>query len=85
LRQRRGDAADDAGAPRLQLVGSPSRRHGGVAMIGRLRGTLVGKRPPWALVEVGGVGYELEVPMSTLYDLPEVGSEVVLLTHYAHK
>jgi Holliday junction DNA helicase RuvA len=54
-------------------------------MIGRLRGTLVGKRPPWALVEVGGVGYELEVPMSTLYDLPEVGSEVVLLTHYAHK
>lgn len=54
-------------------------------MIGRLRGTLVGKRPPWVLVEVGGVGYELEVPMSTLYDLPEVGSEVVLLTHYAHK
>jgi Holliday junction DNA helicase RuvA len=54
-------------------------------MIGRLRGTLVSKRPPWALVEVGGVGYELEVPMSTLYDLPDVGSEVVLLTHYAHK
>lgn len=54
-------------------------------MIGRLRGVLVAKRPPWVLVEVGGVGYELEVPMSTLYDLPDVGREVVLLTHYAHK
>jgi Holliday junction DNA helicase RuvA len=54
-------------------------------MIGRLRGTLVSKRPPWVLVEVGGVGYELEVPMSTLYDLPDIGREVVLLTHYAHK
>ncbi len=54
-------------------------------MIGRLRGILIGKRPPWVLVEVGGVGYELEVPMSTLYDLPDLGKEVVLLTHYAHK
>ena len=54
-------------------------------MIGRLRGTLIAKRPPWVLVEVGGVGYELEVPMSTLYDLPDVGKDVVLLTHYAHK
>jgi len=54
-------------------------------MIGRLRGTLIAKRPPWVLVEVGGVGYELEVPMSTLYDLPDVGREVILLTHYAHK
>ena len=54
-------------------------------MIGRLRGMLVAKRPPWVLVEVGGVGYELEVPMSTLYDLPEPGKEVVLLTHYAQK
>ena len=54
-------------------------------MIGRLRGTLITKRPPWVLVEVGGIGYELEVPMSTLYDLPDIGKEVVLLTHYAHK
>ena len=52
-------------------------------MIGRLRGTLVGKAPPWLVVEVGGVGYELEAPMSTFYDLPELGREVVLLTHYA--
>jgi holliday junction DNA helicase RuvA len=54
-------------------------------MIGRIRGTLIAKRPPWVLVEAGGVGYELEVPMSTLYDLPDAGREVVLLTHYAHK
>ncbi len=58
---------------------------GEAAMIGRIRGTLIAKRPPWVLVEVGGVGYELEVPMSTLYDLPDAGKEVVLLTHYAHK
>ncbi len=54
-------------------------------MIGRLRGTLLSKRPPWLLIEVGGVGYELEAPMSTIYDLPAVGSEVIVLTHYAVK
>ncbi|WP_426662906.1 Holliday junction branch migration protein RuvA [Rhodanobacter aciditrophus] len=54
-------------------------------MIGRLRGILVSKQPPWLLVEVGGVGYELEAPMSTIYDLPGLGKEVVLLTHYAQK
>ncbi len=54
-------------------------------MSGRLRGTLIAKRPPWVLIDVHGVGYELEVPMSTLYDLPDSGGEVVLLTHYAQK
>jgi Holliday junction DNA helicase RuvA len=54
-------------------------------MIGRLRGILVSKQPPWLLVEVGGVGYELEAPMSTIYDLPPTGKEVILLTHYAVK
>ena len=54
-------------------------------MIGRLRGTLIHKQPPWLMIEVGGVGYELEAPMSTFYDLPEVGREVTLFTHYAVK
>ena len=54
-------------------------------MIGRLRGQLVYKAPPWLMVDVNGVGYELEAPMSTFYDLPDVGREVVLLTHYAQK
>ncbi|HET6604544.1 MAG TPA: Holliday junction branch migration protein RuvA [Xanthomonadaceae bacterium] len=52
-------------------------------MIGRLKGTLVGKQPPWLVLDVAGVGYELEAPMSTFYDLPEVGQPVTLLTHYA--
>ncbi|WP_440222089.1 Holliday junction branch migration protein RuvA [Dokdonella sp. MW10] len=54
-------------------------------MIGRLKGILVTKQPPWLLVDVNGVGYELEVPMSTFYDLPDVGREVTLVTHYAVK
>jgi len=54
-------------------------------MIGRLKGTLVHKQPPWLVIDVHGVGYELEAPMSTFYDLPEVGREVALFTHYAQK
>ena len=54
-------------------------------MIGRLRGMLLSKQPPWLLIEVGGIGYELEAPMSTIYDLPGIGKEVILLTHYAVK
>jgi Holliday junction DNA helicase RuvA len=50
-------------------------------MIGRLRGTLLAKQPPQVLVEAGGVGYEVDVPMSTLYTLPALGAEVTLLTH----
>lgn len=52
-------------------------------MIGRLRGQLLVKRPPHLLVEVNGVGYELEAPMSTIYDLPAVGETVTLVTHLA--
>jgi len=50
-------------------------------MIGRLSGRLLAKQPPHILVDVQGVGYELDVPMSTLYQLPATGAEVVLLTH----
>ena len=50
-------------------------------MIGRLRGTLISKQPPWLMVEVGGVGYELEAPMSTFLNLPPVGETVHLITH----
>jgi Holliday junction DNA helicase RuvA len=50
-------------------------------MIGRIAGTLLVKSPPALLVDVGGVGYELEAPMSTFYHLPAVGSPVVLHAH----
>jgi Holliday junction DNA helicase RuvA len=50
-------------------------------LIGRLSGKLVAKHPPQIMVDVHGVGYEISVPMSTLYQLPATGAEVVLLTH----
>jgi len=50
-------------------------------VIGRISGTLVEKNPPQITVDVGGVGYELEVPMSTFYNLPATGEKVSLITH----
>jgi len=50
-------------------------------MIGRLTGTLVEKRPPNLIVDVGGVGYELEAPLSTFAQLPATGQTVTLATH----
>ena len=50
-------------------------------MIGQLRGTLIRKTPPVILLDVNGVGYELEVSMTTLFELPELGAAVTLHTH----
>jgi holliday junction DNA helicase RuvA len=50
-------------------------------MIGSIRGRIASKTPPQLLVEVGGVGYEIEAPMSTFFLLPSLGEEVLLLTH----
>ena len=51
-------------------------------MIGKLTGTLSDKNPPQVLVDCNGVGYEVHVPMSTFYNLPELGSKLSLLTHF---
>jgi Holliday junction DNA helicase RuvA len=51
-------------------------------MIGRLHGILLEKTPPFVLLDVNGVGYEVEVPMSTFYNLPATGEKIVLLTHF---
>ncbi len=52
-------------------------------MIGRIKGTLLEKNPPQVLVDGHGVGYEIDVPMNTFYNLPGIGEEVALLTHLA--
>lgn len=51
-------------------------------MIGKLTGTLLEKNPPQILIDCHGVGYEVDVPMSTFYNLPNVGEAVALLTHF---
>ena len=51
-------------------------------MIGKLTGTLGDKNPPQVLVDCNGVGYQVDVPMSTFYNLPAVGEKVTLLTHF---
>lgn len=51
-------------------------------MIGKLTGTLLEKNPPQILLDCHGVGYEVDVPMSTFYNLPAVGGTVSLLTHF---
>ena len=51
-------------------------------MIGKIRGMILEKQPPQMVVDVQGIGYEIDAPMSTFYQLPEVGSEVNLFTHF---
>ncbi len=51
-------------------------------MIGRLSGTLLEKHPPQVLLDVAGVGYEIDVPMSSFYNLPAIGERVTLVTHF---
>ena len=51
-------------------------------MIGRIQGTLVSVHPPRLLVDCQGIGYEIDVPMSTLYQLPQAGQKITLLTHF---
>ena len=51
-------------------------------MIGRLTGTLLEKTPPQVVIDVHGVGYEVDVPMSTFYNLPAIGEKICLLTHF---
>ncbi|MFZ1494753.1 MAG: Holliday junction branch migration protein RuvA [Candidatus Competibacter denitrificans] len=52
-------------------------------MIGRLRGVLAWKQPPWLLIDANGVGYELEASLTTFQTLPEIGADVMLHTHLA--
>lgn len=51
-------------------------------MIGRLRGTLIEKQPPELLIEIGGIGYEVQMPMSCFYELPNIGEEAIIYTHF---
>ena len=51
-------------------------------MIGQIRGIILEKQPPQLLVDVQGIGYEIDAPMSTFYQLPDLGQEVNLFTHF---
>src|SRR3546814_18729216 len=71
--------------PRIPNPQSPIPARGACAVIGRLKGILIHKQPPWLVVDVHGVGYELEALMRTFYDLPAVGGEGSLFHPHAPK
>ena len=75
------DAADALAVALCHAHGRRLRSLLRAAMIGFLRGRLIAKHPPALTIDVNGVGYELEAPMSTFYDLPAAGQEVQLFTH----
>ena len=66
----------------IPVEDSHDRQQTRLQMIGRLNGILADKNPPQLLVDCNGVGYEVDVPMSTFYNLPAVGEKVSLLTHF---
>src|SRR5207245_6672138 len=68
-------------AARAACDARAAHAQGQARLIGRLTGRLAAKHPPQVLVDVGGVAYELDVPMSTFYQLPATGEAVSLLTH----
>ena len=51
-------------------------------MIGQLTGTLIAKQPPEVLIDVNGVGYEVQMPMTCIYELPDIGEPVSIITHF---
>nr|WP_225445101.1 MULTISPECIES: Holliday junction branch migration protein RuvA [Photobacterium] len=57
-------------------------RDRGKAVIGRLRGIIVEKQPPEVVIEAAGIGYEVQMPMSCFYELPQAGQEVTIATHF---
>jgi Holliday junction DNA helicase RuvA len=65
------------------MIAAQNQSQGNNIMIGRLSGILLEKNPPQLLVDCQGVGYEVDVPMSTFYNLPPLGDKVVLFTHMA--
>jgi len=76
--RRKNPSADSAGfAEHLQTKATKEP-----AMIGKLTGTLLEKNPPQILIDCHGVGYEVDVPMSTFYNLPALGEKTSLLTHF---
>lgn len=67
---------------RSSKTDNPGQFRKGPPMIGKLTGTLLEKNPPQILIDCHGVGYEVDVPMSTFYNLPAAGERVSLLTHF---